>query len=161
MKQVMKHSVSLLIAVAIPLLVGAVGGLATSSSLSDWYPSLVKPSWNPPNWVFGPVWTILYVLMGVAAWRVWRKGPNDPGVRSGLILFGVQLFFNLLWSLVFFGLRMPGGALVEIAITWILILATLVSFYRIDRTAGLLLVPYQLWATFATVLNAAIWWLNR
>jgi benzodiazapine receptor len=152
---------SVLIAIGIPLAIGAVGGIATSSSLTDWYPALVKPAWNPPNWVFGPVWTLLYIVMGIAAWRVWRTGTANPGVRRALGLFGIQLLFNLLWSLVFFGLRQPGWALVEIVVAWVLILSTLVAFYRLDRAAGVLLIPYQLWVTFATALNAAIWWLNR
>jgi tryptophan-rich sensory protein len=141
--------------------VGAVGGIATSSSVSTWYPTLAKPAWNPPNWLFGPVWTLLYILMGVAAWLVWRKGFDAPGVPRALILFGVQLLFNLAWSIVFFGLRSIGWALVEIVAMWVLILVTLVAFYRLRPLAGWLLVPYQLWVTFATALNATIWWLNR
>jgi tryptophan-rich sensory protein len=153
--------VGLIIAIAIPLAVGAVGGIATSSSVSTWYPTLAKPAWTPPSWLFGPVWTLLYILMGVAAWLVWRKGIDAPGVRGALILFGVQLLFNLAWSVVFFGLRRTGWALVEIVATWVLILATLIVFFRLRPLAGWLLVPYQLWVTFATALNAAIWWLNR
>jgi tryptophan-rich sensory protein len=153
--------VSLVIAVAIPLAVGAVGGIATSSSVSTWFPTLAKPPWNPPNWLFGPVWTLLYILMGVALWLVWRKGLDAAGVRGALILFGVQLLFNLGWSVIFFGLRRTGWALVEIVTTWVLILATLIAFYRLRPAAGWLLAPYQLWVTFATALNASIWWLNR
>jgi tryptophan-rich sensory protein len=153
--------VGLVVAVAIPLAVGAVGGVATSSSVSTWFPTLAKPPWNPPNWLFGPVWTLLYVLMGVAVWLVWRKGFDAPGVRSALILFGVQLLFNLGWSVVFFGLRRVGWGLIEIVVTWVLILATLIAFYRLRPAAGWLLAPYQLWVTFATALNASIWWLNR
>jgi tryptophan-rich sensory protein len=117
--------------------------------------------WNPPSWLFGPVWTLLYILMGVAVWLVWRTGFDAPGVRGALILFGVQLLFNLAWSFVFFGMRRIGWALVEIAATWALILATLIAFYRLRPAAGWLLAPYQLWVTFATALNATIWWLNR
>ncbi len=153
--------VGLVVAVAIPLVVGAIGGLATSSSVSSWYPGLLKPSWNPPNWLFGPVWTVLYILMGVAAFLVWRERTGVPEVRSALILFAVQLLFNLGWSVIFFGLRRIGWALIEIAVTWVLILATMVAFYRVRPAAGWLLLPYQLWASFATLLNGAIWWLNR
>jgi tryptophan-rich sensory protein len=138
-----------------------VGGIATSSSVSTWYLTLEKPSWNPPSWLFGPVWTLLYILMGVAVWLVWRAGFDTPGVRGALILFGVQLLFNLAWSFVFFGMRQVGWALVEIIATWVLILATLLAFYQLRPAAGWLLVPYQLWVTFATALNATIWWLNR
>jgi benzodiazapine receptor len=153
--------VGLVVALAVPLAVGGLGGIATSSSVSTWYQTLSRPSWNPPDWVFGPVWTLLYILMGVAMWLVWRSGWDSPEGQMGLILFGVQLLFNLLWSLIFFGLRKPGWALLEIGLLWVLILATLVQFYRLRPGAGLLLVPYQLWVTFATALNAAIWWLNR
>jgi len=156
-----KDLVSLLIAVFIPQAVGAEAGIATSSSVSTWYPTLAKPPWNPPNWLFGPVWILLYLLMGVAVWLVWRRGIDAPGVRGALILFGAQLLFNLAWSFVFFGLRRVGWGLVEIVATWALILATLVAFYRLRPLAGWLLVPYQLWVTFASALNAAIWWLNR
>ena len=144
-----------------PLAVGGLGGIATASSVSTWYQTLTRPSWNPPDRIFGPVWTLLYVLMGVALWSVWRLGWDTPGVRAAIILFGVQLLLNLLWSLIFFGLRRPGWALLEIVILWALILATLVGFYRLRPVAGLLLIPYQLWVTFASALNAAIWWLNR
>jgi len=157
----LKEGVGLAVAIAISLAVGGLGGIATSSSVSTWYQNLNKPSWNPPSWVFGPVWTLLYILMGVAVWLVWRLGWASPRVRTALVLFGAQLLFNLLWSVIFFGLRKPGWALLEIILLWGLILATLVQFYRLRPESGLLLVPYQLWVTFATALNAAIWWLNR
>jgi benzodiazapine receptor len=153
--------VSLIVAIAIPLAVAAVGGAATASSVSTWYPNIEKPAWTPPSWLFGPVWTLLFIMMGVASWLVWRSGGGDPKVRTALILFGAQLAFNLLWSVLFFGLRRPGLALLEIVVLWAFILATLVAFYRLRPAAGLLLVPYQLWVTFATALNAAVWWLNR
>jgi benzodiazapine receptor len=153
--------VSLVVAVVIPLVVGGLGGIATASAIPTWYQGLDKPAWNPPNWVFGPVWTLLYVLMGVAAWLVWRQGWDNPQVRVALAIFGVQLLLNLFWSLIFFGLRSPGWAVLEIAVLWGFILATTVQFYRLESVAGLLLVPYQLWVTFAAVLNATIWQLNR
>jgi benzodiazapine receptor len=153
--------VSLVVAVVIPLVVGGLGGIATASAIPTWYQGLDKPAWNPPNWVFGPVWTLLYVLMGVAAWLVWRQGWDNPQVRGALAIFGVQLLLNLFWSLIFFGLRSPGWAVLEIAVLWGFILATTVQFYRLESVAGLLLVPYQLWVTFAAVLNATIWQLNR
>jgi len=161
MKLQLNHIVSLVVALAIPLIVGGLGGIATASSIPTWYRTLEKPVWNPPDQVFGPVWTLLYILMGVALWLVWRLGWDIPPVRMALALFGVQLLFNLLWSLIFFGLHSPGWALLEIVVLWALILATLLQFYRLQPVAGWLLVPYQLWVTFAAALNAAIWWLNR
>jgi len=153
--------VSLVVAVVIPLVVGGLGGVATASAIPTWYQGLNKPAWNPPNWVFGPVWTLLYILMGVAAWLVWRQGWDNLPVRVALAIFGAQLLLNLFWSLIFFGLRSPGWAVLEIVILWGFVLATTVQFYRLDSIAGLLLIPYQLWVTFAAVLNAAVWQLNR
>ncbi len=153
--------VSLVVAIIIPLVVGGLGGAATASAIPTWYQSLDKPAWNPPNWVFGPVWTLLYVLMGVAAWLVWRRGWDNPQVQGALAIFGIQLLLNLFWSLIFFGLRSTGWAVLEIVVLWGFILATVVQFYRLESVAGLLLIPYQLWVTFAAALNAAVWQLNR
>ena len=153
--------VSLVVAVAIPLVVGGLGGIATASAIPTWYQGLNKPAWNPPGWLFGPVWTVLYILMGIAAWLVWRQGWDNPQVQVALAIFGVQLLLNLFWSLIFFGLHSPGWAVLEIVILWGFILATTIQFYRLEPVAGLLLIPYQLWVTFATVLNATIWQLNR
>ena len=161
MKSRLNDIISLVVAIAIPLIVGGLGGIATASSIPTWYRTLEKPTWNPPDWIFGPAWTLLYILMGVALWLVWRLGWDNPQVRRALLLFGVQLLFNLLWSLIFFGLRRPDWALLEIVVLWVLILATAAQFYRLQPIAGWLLVPYQLWVTFAAALNAAIWWLNR
>jgi translocator protein len=137
----------------------ALGSVATSSSVRDWYVALEKPSWNPPAWLFGPVWTTLYVMMAVAAWSVWRE-RGWRGARGALALFGVQLGLNSLWSVLFFGLRAPGLALVEILLMWGAILATLVAFWRVRPLAGALLVPYLAWVSFAAVLNAVLWRLN-
>ena len=153
--------VSLVVAVVIPLVVGGLGGIATASSIPTWYQGLNKPGWNPPGWVFAPVWTLLYILMGVAAWLVWRQGWDNPQVQVALAIFGVQLLLNLFWSLIFFGLHSPGWAVLEIVVLWGFILATTVQFYRLESAAGLLLIPYQLWVTFAAVLNATVWQLNR
>jgi benzodiazapine receptor len=153
--------VSLVVAVVIPLVVGGLGGAATAPSIPAWYQGLNKPTWNPPNWVFGPVWTLLYILMGIAAWLVWRRGWDNPQVQVALAIFGIQLLLNLFWSLIFFGLHSPGWAVLEIVALWGFILATIVLFYRLESAAGLLLIPYQLWVTFAAALNAAVWQLNR
>jgi translocator protein len=121
--------------------------------------SLEKPAFNPPSWVFGPVWTVLYAMMAVAAWLVWREA-GFGGATAALSLFFVQLALNLAWSGIFFGLRQPGWALVEIAVLWAAILATMILFFRHSTLAGWLLVPYLLWVSFASVLNAALWRLN-
>jgi tryptophan-rich sensory protein len=151
----------LVIAVAAPLLVAGLSGFATAGGVQDWYPSLTKPSFNPPSWVFGPVWTLLYIMMGVAAYLVWGKGWESEAVRWALGLFALQLILNGLWSILFFGLRSPGLAFGEILLLWVAIAATLVLFWRVTVPAGLLLIPYLAWVTFAAVLNGSIWILNR
>lgn len=124
-----------------------------------WYASLRKPDWNPPGWVFGPVWTTLYTMMAVAAWRVWRR--DGVGRRPALAWFLGQLLLNALWSWLFFGLRNPGLALAEIIALWVAIAGTIGHFRRLDRVAAGLLVPYLAWVSFAAVLNGTLWWLNR
>jgi translocator protein len=142
--------------VALPLLVG--GGLGSLFRPGAWYEGLEKPAFNPPGWVFGPVWTVLYILMGVAAWLVWERYGDRA--RAALTLFVVQLAFNAAWSALFFGLQSPGIAFAEILILWGLIVATLLAFWRLRRPAGLLLLPYLAWVSFAAVLNFALWRLN-
>jgi tryptophan-rich sensory protein len=151
----------LVAAVALPLAVGALGASATFDGVRSWYPTLVRPSFAPPSWVFGPVWTTLYVMMGVASWLAWRERAARREVRSALALYGIQLVFSLAWSWLFFGLRRPGLALIDIALLLVLIALTARRFARVSRMAGLLLLPYWAWVAFATVLNAAFWWLNR
>lgn len=153
---------ALVLALVLPQIVGGLGAVATASSVSTWYRRLRKPSWNPPRWLFGPVWTLLYLAMGAASWLVWRR-RREAGQPAGLELglYGTQLGLNLLWSVLFFGRRRLDWALAEIGLLWAAILATLVTFYRAEPLAGLLLVPYQLWTTFAAALNAAVWRLNR
>lgn len=124
-----------------------------------WYRSLDRPSWSPPAWVFGPVWTVLYTLMGVAAWLVWRRGGR--GRSTAIALFGVQLALNAAWTPIFFGARAIGPALVEIVATWLAIVATVIAFARQRTLAGVLLLPYLAWTSFATALTAAIWRRNR
>ena len=139
--------------------VAAAGSLSTFRSLVDWYPTLQKPSFNPPNSVFGPVWSVLYTMMAVSAWLVWRSGPLQS-TRLPLGLFAVQLVLNLGWSLIFFGQRNPGLAFAEIVALWLSILATIVAFWRVKPTAGAILIPYLCWVSFASALNFAIWRLN-
>lgn len=141
------------------LAAGVVGAVFTADSVDGWYRTVDKPHWTPPDWVFGPVWTTLYIMMGVAAWLVWRQsGANG---RGALALFGLQLILNVGWSLVFFGFRRPGAAFVEILVLWLALAATIVAFAKHSRWAAALLVPYLAWSTFAAALNGTIWWLNR
>jgi tryptophan-rich sensory protein len=139
--------------------VAAVSGLATVEGTRTWYPTIAKPSWTPPSWLFGPVWTALYVAMGVAAWRVWRIG-GFRAARTALGLFLAQLAVNGLWSPIFFAWHRLGLAVLDIGLLWLLIVATIVAFRRHDRVAALLLLPYLAWVTFASALTVAIWRLN-
>lgn len=147
----------LVIAIAVSELAGIIGSFFTVSAIPTWYAGLVKPALNPPSWVFGPVWTTLYALMGVAAFLVWRMGWEKKDVRAALGVFGVQLFLNAVWSIIFFGLHSPGWALVDIAALWLAIIWTMVVFYKISKPAAYLLVPYFLWVSFASYLNYSIW----
>jgi tryptophan-rich sensory protein len=135
----------------------ALGGAAFPPDA--WFAALTKPSWQPPNYLFGPVWTTLYLMMGVAAGLAWLRGPS-PAVRAALIAFGVQLVLNALWTPVFFGAHALGAALVLIVMLWLAIAWTIVHFWRVQRLAAVLLVPYLAWVSFATGLNAALWRLN-
>lgn len=165
---------ALLIALIIPFTAAVIGNTATNTSLFGWYRRLRKPSWNPPAWIFGPVWTALYVAMRIASWLVWRRGElsveeettqdrhaTRREVQGALTFYGLQLVLNSLWSIIFFGLRRIDLALIEVVALWTMLLVTLNRFYRIQPLAGLLLVPYQLWVTFAALLNLRIWQLNR
>lgn len=136
-----------------------VGSLFTTPAIPGWYASLRKPSWTPPNWLFGPVWSVLYVAMGTAAWLVWRE-RGFAGARLALTLFFAQLILNALWSILFFGRKTPGAALVEIAFLWVAVFATMAAFWQISRAAGWLFVPYLWWVTFASFLNYSIWRMN-
>ncbi len=172
----------LLIAVAVSEAAGIVGSVFTTPSVVgpstgaglNWYATLIKPAFNPPAWIFGPVWTILFALMGISAWLVWRKLDSGLPVRQAgseagiteqikitLGIFIGQLALNALWSIIFFGLHSPGGALFEIVFLWLAILATIVAFYKISRPAAGLLAPYILWVSFAGYLNYSIWTLNQ
>lgn len=149
-------------ALLLPLLAGGLGAVATNSSVSTWYRRLKKPPWNPPAWVFGPVWTVLYLMMGLASWLVWQKRPaHKKKVGNALTWYGLQFTFNSLWSPLFFGLRRTGLAMADIVALWGALLTCLVKFGRVQPLAGWLLVPYFLWVSFASTLNAAVWWLNR
>jgi benzodiazapine receptor len=147
---------------ALSFAVAGAGGAITATSVGGWYQGLAKPWFNPPDWVFGPVWTALYAMIALAAWRVWRLRAwrAQGGLEPALLVWSVQLALNLCWSFVFFGARMIGAALLEIVVLLAAIVVTLRLFWRIDRIAAWLLAPYAAWVAFATLLNAALWRLN-
>jgi benzodiazapine receptor len=163
-----KDSLRLGVSIAIPLVAGVIGSIFTSESVSTWYQTIEKPSFSPPNWLFGPVWTTLYVLMGISLFLVWRAttstttSTKDRRGRkiAAFIAFGSQLILNVLWSFIFFGLRSPQLAFAEIVILLISIVVTIVIFYKISRLAAVLMMPYAGWVTFASFLNLQIWLLN-
>ena len=148
------------IAVIICLLIGFLSSFATQSSVNDWYLNLNKPSFNPPNWLFAPVWSVLYILIGVAAGIVWGKGFHHVWVKTALYHFGFQLLLNALWSIIFFGLKNPLAALFVILILLVMIILTIKWFNVVSKKAAMLMVPYLLWVSFATILNFKIWELN-
>lgn len=140
---------------------GIIGAVFTFRAIPDWYATLEKPLLSPPNWIFGPVWTTLYLLMGIAVFLVWQKGFIErKDVKIAMSVFAVQLTLNALWSIIFFGMHNPGGAFIEIIFLWLSILATMIAFYKISKPAMWLLVPYILWVSFAGYLNYAIFILN-
>jgi len=150
------------IAVILCLAVGYSSSTFTKEGVATWYPTILKPSFNPPNWVFMPVWTLLFILMGVAAGLVWDKiKEQNEEVKKALGFFLVQLILNAVWSYIFFGLKNPMLALVEIVLLWLMIYETYLKFTKINKTAGYLLIPYMAWVSFAGILNASIWWLNK
>ncbi len=156
----MNAKIKLIIAISLPLAVGAVAGLFTSTAVGGWYSTVVKPSFNPPNWIFGPVWTLLYILMGIAFYLVWIKAGDNDLKRNAMLFYFIQLALNFCWSFIFFYAEQPGWALADIILLWVFIAATIYWFSKISKTAAWLLVPYILWVTFATALNFAIWKLN-
>ena len=139
-------------------LLGSVGGLITATSVDTWYPNLAKPFLTPPDWVFAPVWRILYLLIGLSGWIIWRQ--RAPECKKALLIFLIQLGFNVVWPFIFFGARLIGTALIEISVLLIVIIINIVAFCRIKPLSGLLLFSYTLWVVYATVLNASIWILN-
>jgi tryptophan-rich sensory protein len=150
----------LLTSILLCQITGALGALFSMPAIPTWYATLMKPPFVPPNWTFSVVWTLLYLLMGIALYLVWEKGLEKADVRKAMGLFGIQLFLNFMWSVLFFGLHSPLYGLGGIVALWVVILVNIRLFYRISRTAGMLLVPYVLWVSFAAVLNYSIWVLN-
>ena len=163
-----RDSLRLGISIATPLIAGVIGSIFTSESVMTWYQTIEKPSFSPPDWLFGPVWTTLYVMMGISLFLVWRATTNtttftkDRRSRkiSAFIAFGFQLILNVLWSFIFFGLRSPQLAFAEIVILLISIIVTIVIFTKISKLAAVLMIPYAGWVTFASLLNLQIWLLN-
>lgn len=141
-------------------LAGVIGSIFTSSSLEDWYFLLEKPPFNPPSWIFFPVWTVLYTLMGISLYLVLEKGLQNSEVKKGILMFSFQLGLNSLWSFLFFGLKSPYYAFVEIIFLWIVIFLTILQFRTISKTASYLLIPYIVWVSFAALLNYYLWILN-
>src|SRR5215203_4885092 len=157
----MNNTGKLIIAIIIPLLIGFTSGFFTTTGPGSWYQTLEKPTWNPPGWVFAPVWTTLYIVMGVAFFFVWKTSTNIRIKNIALFLFALQLVLNFFWSFIFFKLEEPGWAVVEIIVLWVAILATIFSFASISKLSAWLLVPYISWVSFAAILNYTIWNLNK
>ncbi len=150
---------ALFASIALCLSVSAVGGAITATSVGNWYQTLEKPSFTPPDWLFAPVWTCLYVLMGISSWRIWVH-RSFVAIRSALTVFGIQLFLNLAWSFLFFGLQRVDLALLEIVILFTAIITNTVVFWRIERLAGLMFLPYAAWVAYAAAINASLWLQN-
>lgn len=154
----MPKFLKILISLALPQLAGGLGAFFTISSVQSWYLTINRPSWNPPSWLFGPVWTLLYVLMGIACFLIWKS--DSPVKKQLLTLYFAQLVLNALWSPAFFGMQSPMMGLFVIVPLWGAILICIIQFRKVSQLASGLMVPYLLWVSFATALNAAIWWLN-
>ena len=155
----MNNTLKAVLSISLCFELGSSGGLITINEIPGWYAALQKPSFNPPNWLFGPVWTALYIMMGVAFYLVWRNPPS-AGRKKALSAFLVQFALNCAWTPVFFAMHQLGAALVVIVLMWLAIFRTIFLFAPFSKTASWLLVPYISWVSFATLLNAAIWWLN-
>ena len=156
----MTDIVKLLISVLACQCAGFIGSIFTTPSIPTWYATLQKPPFTPPNWLFAPAWITLYLLMGISAFIIWRRGVDNRGVREALIVFLIQLILNSLWSVVFFGLKSPLYGVVVIIVLWIAILFTILKFFKLSTVAGGLLLPYILWVSFAAALNISVWVLN-
>lgn len=157
----LKSFKKLLISLLLPQLAGFLGSFFTRPAISSWYTFLKKPSFSPPNWVFGPAWITLYFLMGISIYLIWTSSSKEKTESKKIfVLFWIHLLVNALWSLVFFGLKSPAGALVNIIILWVLIIILIIKFWRINKWASYLLIPYFFWVTFASILNYSIWFLN-
>lgn len=155
----MNKTVKLILCIFIPLLAGTLSGIATASGVNGWFQTINKPSFNPPNYIFGPVWTILYILMGISFYMV-LQSPNTNKKKYAVAIFFIQLLLNFCWSFLFFKFKFIGAAFIDIILIWLSIICMIYTFYKINKRAALLQVPYLLWVSFASILNGAIWWLN-
>lgn len=152
--------IKLIICILICLSIGGISGYITANEIPAWYSTLNKPSFNPPNWIFTPVWTLLYILMGISLWLIWKSDVSSTIKNTAIFIFAIQLILNFFWSIIFFSFHQLGFSLIEIALFWIFILLSIFKFYPISTTATYLLIPYLLWVSFASVLNFALWKLN-
>lgn len=156
----MNNTIKFIISIFAPLIVGGLSGFFTTNSISGWYTTLQKPSFNPPNWIFGPVWTLLYIMMGIALFVIWKSEADSVLKKQALILFAAQLAVNFCWSFLFFYCESPSWALLDIIVMWVLIVMNIFSFGKISSFAAWMLVPYISWVSFAMLLNFAIWRMN-
>ncbi|MDX2173428.1 MAG: TspO/MBR family protein [Bacteroidota bacterium] len=156
----MNKYLKLALCIFIPLIIGAISGIATASSVDTWFLTLHKPSFNPPNYLFGPVWTTLYILMGISFYLI-LQSSQDKLRTNAIVIFCVQLFLNFWWSFIFFKFQLLGIAFIEIIFIWLSILLMIYIFRKINKTAAYLQIPYLLWVSFASILNGSIWWLNK
>jgi benzodiazapine receptor len=155
----MNKYLKLALCITIPLLIGGISGFATATSINDWYVSINKPSFNPPNYLFGPVWTILYILMGISFFMI-LQSPVNEFRKKAVAIFCIQLLLNFCWSFIFFKFQLLGLAFIEIILIWLSIITMIIIFFEINKKAALLQIPYLLWVSFASVLNGSIWFLN-
>jgi len=153
--------IKLIVSILVSFAAGGIGSLFTFKAIPTWYAGLKKPPYTPPNWLFGPVWTILYILMGISVFFVWQKGFANNDILLAFILFWVQLAINAIWSIIFFGMKSKGGGVITIIVLWLLIWATMVTSFRVSEWAGALLIPYIVWVSIASYLNIGIWMLNK
>ncbi len=153
--------IKLVISILASFAAGGIGSFFTFKAIPTWYAGLKKPPYTPPNWAFGPVWTTLYILMGISVFLVWQNGLATNGTLLAFTLFWIQLALNALWSIIFFGMKSKGGGVITIIVLWLLILATMITSFRVSRWAGALLIPYILWVGIASYLNIGVWLLNK
>jgi benzodiazapine receptor len=153
--------IKLIVSIVASFAAGGIGSLFTFKAIPTWYAALKKPPYTPPNQVFGPVWTILYILMGISVYFVWQKGLATNGALLAFVLFWIQLILNAMWSVIFFGLKSKGGGVITIVALWLLILVTIITFFQVSGWAGALLIPYIFWVSIAAYLNTGIWILNK
>ena len=153
--------IKLIVSIVASFAAGGIGSLFTVKAIPTWYARLKKPRYTPPNRVFGPIWTTLYILMGISVFLVWQMGLTTDGTLLAFVLFWIQLAINAMWSIIFFGMKSKDGGVITIIILWLLILATTVTSFRVSVWAGALLIPYILWVSIASYLNIGIWLLNK